>query len=216
MWRTEIGTRKLNGAERRLFGEAALSLADELEGEDEDFKLALGVRVFDSLPAEIRRFVVLRVARDLLSDSAPPELLAWNEATVYAIFRYIEDLVGFEIDNDERDGSSGHGADFRRLVRAAWMSVAKKSHREESTIDDEGIRQRADSKNIGAWTSKIEELSNRILWDDDFELEFLEDVSDYFEGTPTEMRTAERQALLSFRDSLERELRQTERRRRTA
>jgi hypothetical protein len=107
-----------------------------------------------------------------LTDSKvkPPELVAANEAAVYAVFRHVYGEVEVEID-EAKFADADDLQDWRRLVLAA----RQEAHADEESDPDAGEVE-ADSSDLDEWDMLIEGLADRILWDRDWEAE--DDVVD--------------------------------------
>ena len=93
VYRTSNGERILLGAERRLFEQSLAMMVDHLSIDDCDF----GVPVFGELQRGQKLFALYRAGRGLLRpDEAPPELTAFLEAAVAAVYRHALDKVIME------------------------------------------------------------------------------------------------------------------------
>lgn len=152
MYHSPDGERILLGAERRLFETSLGVMVDHLSDDDFDF----GVPVFDNLQRGQKVFALYRVGRALLRpDEPPPELNAYIEATVAAIYRHALDMV---VDEIEDPPTGGNDPSWRLLVRDAFLQDGEREDVPVATsIDKE------------AWGFIIECLDGRVLWDHDFE-----------------------------------------------
>jgi len=84
-----------------LIGAASL-LRDEITGEieldDPGLQPLTGVPVFDGLDPKTRIFSLAHVLRHLSDPDLPsPDLYAWNEGTLWALFKKVENEITFEI-----------------------------------------------------------------------------------------------------------------------
>lgn len=168
MWRTPSGDRKLAGAERRLFLSGAVALEELLRGAVQaGDDVPVGVGPFDNLETERRRWLLIQVAVALGGDGPAPDLNAYSESAVMAVFTAVRINMGAEV--GITSGTPDEQNRWRRLAREAWMERCsdntKLHHR------DEGYRQSESSANITEWHDKIEDLADLILWDRDFEME---------------------------------------------
>jgi hypothetical protein len=161
MWNTDGGIRRLSGMERDLFVRGVLSLHEKLV---HNKRWKTGVSVLDSMPADIKPCVLLDVAEALTGNRPAPELYAWNEGAVLAVFNTLEHDIAREI--------MLGGVAVRRRVHKAWLATCY-----EPEIDDEpelGLNLFFSKSNDPAvWSHKIERLANRILHDRDMEEEEL-------------------------------------------
>lgn len=165
-WRTPNRSDATPKAVISLMAEAAVELRDEIleeiTGDDPELQVRLGIPVFDSLSPKTRIFCLADVLR-CLSDPelTEPELYAWNEGTVWAIFSKCQGLLEMEIDEDDDDDSRTSDRDptirLRRLVRDALVSG-------DPSADAPSVR----SRDLEDWRSAIEAISDGILWDRDF------------------------------------------------
>lgn len=157
-WRTEIGERILKGAEAALFRESLGIVVDMVEAEivgDSD-PWEFGVPVFDQLAAPAKLALLAEVGWALLRDTdACPKLTAINEAAVAALFANIEHSLQFEIDT-QKDGYED-SLFWRPLVLAVFREIG-------DTID----LPNPDCTDTEDWNLLVDVLSQRILWDDDF------------------------------------------------
>ena len=154
MYWTPEGERVLLGAERRLFEEALGMIVDLLSDADFDF----GVRAFDELQRGQKLFVLYHAGRALLAPDEPaPELTAYLEAAVAAIYRFMIAQVLQEIEEPE---FAFHQPSWRRMVLDAFG-------------DREGLAELPDvkSSDVSEWELLVECLEATVLWDDDFEMQ---------------------------------------------
>ena len=150
MWRTSCGERTLQCAEARVFAEALLSLLDEAESE-QLYDYDLGPLSFDRLTYGQKIAVLSTVANGLLRDDVPAvPLTAVLEAAIAAVFEHLRNSLTFEIDE-------GTGTIWRKLIVAA---------REE--MEGVGVP-RVTCRDHNEWDCEIQELSDCILWDADYE-----------------------------------------------
>jgi hypothetical protein len=151
MWRTECGERILEGAEARVFAEALSGLLDEaIMGTLEDYEL--GIRCFDDLTFGQKISTLVTIGNGLLREDVPiVELTAVVEGGIAAVFQHLKYEIIYDIDEPE----------CPRPWRK-WVVAARKE------MDGEHISP-ATSKDIDEWEIEVEELTDRILWDRDYE-----------------------------------------------
>lgn len=177
-WRTELGERVLNSAEAALLRAAIGAMRDELwEEHVGSEQWPYGVRVFDSLTLPQRVLMLCQVSEALLGPSVPsPELTAVNEGTVAAIFKAIEQHLSFELETLEKPDGQRSPLEFywRQLIRDAAFSTIgdDRSH----CFDLEDIPD-AESYDPEDWDHVVETLSDRVLWDNDYDDDVIEDAS---------------------------------------
>ena len=157
-WRTEIGERTLKGAEATLFRESLGNVVDMVEAElagDSDL-WEFGIPVFDQLGAHAKLALLAEVGWALLRDTdACPKLTAINEAAVAILFANIEHSLHFEVDA-QKDGFEDSQF-WRPLVLAAYYQMG-----------DTNDLPAPDCTDTEDWELLVDVLSQRILWDDDF------------------------------------------------
>ena len=151
MWRTECGERILDGAEAIVFAEALPSLLDEaIMGTLDDYDL--GIECFDNLTFGQRISVLTIVGNGLLRKDVPSvELTAVVEGAIAAVFQHLRYQIIYEI--DEPDFPSN----WRELVVAARKEAEGVDIPNSTYIDTK------------EWEFEVEQLSDRILWDVDYE-----------------------------------------------
>ena len=151
MWRTECGERILKGAEAFVFAETLSTLLDDaIFGQFEDCEL--GVACFDNLTYGQKVSVLATIGNGLFKKDVPPvELTAVVEGAIAAVFQSLKDSIIFEIDEPD------FGTYWRELVIAA---------RKEAGVEDIPAPTCAD---VDEWEFQVDGLSDRILWDADYE-----------------------------------------------
>ena len=151
MWRTSLGERVLRGNEARVFRECLAEFLEEFcSSEDEDFPL--GIPVFDAMTRDQKLAMLALVAKGLLREDVPvPTLSAVTEGSVGAVFRYLGDVVGMELDTPEM------GEEWRSKILAACRETGAEQLPKRSCTDPE------------EWDLCIGWLEDRIFWDRDWE-----------------------------------------------
>jgi len=186
MWRTKIGERTLRGCEWDLF-RAGLSALWEQIGDsfDEPELCATGIGVFDRLQPAAKLAMLALVGTALRDEHEPcPELTALTEGTFGAVYAVIRQEIEIEIDlGREEPPPESQEFSMRALVLAAFRetnpdwenSLPEPGYGDE---DDEKVEAPSlpepDCEEIDAWDDLLDELMDRVLWDDrDFEEEEL-------------------------------------------
>jgi hypothetical protein len=164
MWWTSDGERVLRDAEWALVREGLSCLWDEVEAaEEEDGPGSTRIAVFDELPKCERLALLATAAKGLTDENEPcPQLTALTEGTVAAIFAHVRYHIEVEIELQEDaldSGSSGRvrSRPLRDMVLAAVDQVG---------IDRGPLHAESGGEALAEWSDLIEELRDRILWDD--------------------------------------------------
>ena len=174
MWRTSCGERTLQGAEARLFAEALLSLLDEAHT-DQLYDYDLGLPCFDNLTYGQKISVLAAVGNGLLrEDMLAAPLTAVLEGAVVAVFQHLINSVIFEIDEPDM------GTSWRKMIVAARKEMEAEEVPEPTCQDQD------------EWDIEIQELSDCILWDADYESDDL-----YLDRPPEEARELRREMGIS-------------------
>jgi hypothetical protein len=164
MWWTSAGERVLRGAEWELFREGLSCLWDDVEvSEAEDGPGTTGIAVFDQLARAERLALLATVAKGLTDeDESCPDLTAPTEGTVAAIFAHVRCHIDVEIEVQEDAISSGSPAMVRsRPLREMVLAAA-----DRVGIDCGSLGADSGSDALTEWSDLIDELRDRILWDD--------------------------------------------------
>lgn len=194
-WRTQIGERTLKGAEANLIREALATMVDMVEEEIRGYadQWEFDVPLFDQLPPTARLAILAQVGWALLRETETyPPLTAINEATVAAIFERIKELIQFEVDSE---GEMEDPFNWRRDVLAVYQEIG----------DDD--LPSVECRDMEEWDLLVQVLSDRILWDEDFNdavlyvdkppehAQFLKEAmmidDDYFTAVPPDPREAD-------------------------
>ncbi|TWU35328.1 hypothetical protein Q31b_54240 [Novipirellula aureliae] len=192
MWHTSRGDRTLRGSEAALVSLAIDTMIDALLvhlDEEEEAVIApecqSGISVYDSLTASQRIGLLHDVARHLLTDTKTIlPLSATTEAAVAAIYTEVRDQVAIEIDlysEKPQQGLPSEALFWRRAVSAAYQSLSQITHSNDPTwnplvridhflADGAATLPTTDSSDLEVWETLIDDLTDAILWDRDFEL----------------------------------------------
>ena len=154
MWHTSHGDRALHGAEARLFAETMLSLLDEAQSDHlYDYDL---VACFDNLTYGQKISVLTVIGNGLLREDVPAvPLVAVMEGGIAAVFQHLRNSVIFEIDEPDM------GNPWRKMIVAARKEMEVEEVPEPACKDQE------------EWDFEIQELSDYVLWDADYECDDL-------------------------------------------
>ncbi len=147
------------GAERALFSASLGMIVDLLSDGDLD----LGVPAFDQLQRGQKFFALYQAARGLLRPDEPaPQLTAYLEATVATVFQFMLDQILQEISDPDFADDPQY---WRELALLAAAEVMDQDELPTPNCDD-----------ASEWELVIESLEGAVLWDRDFEMQFLMDV----------------------------------------
>jgi len=164
-WWTEEGNVVAPKPVLDLLSEAAAMqrdhIAEEIELDDPELQFSTGVRVFDELEPKTRVFAIAFVLRHLSDSDLPsPDLYAWNEGTLWALFKTIEAQIAFEVEVRRTSEPEESRCHFRRLTLAALASYGHATKRYSHR-----------SRNLRLWSDHLEMIYSRLFWD----LDCLED-----------------------------------------
>ena len=125
-----------------------------------------GITIYDSCTLTQRIGLLHQVAVALLTaDQEPPRLNALTDATVAAIFVEVRDQVAIEIRlGNQEDGSDPYA--WRKMVQAAHLNCFDL----RSDLDETDLIPSPDCGELSVWEGLINDLSELILWDRDFEM----------------------------------------------
>jgi hypothetical protein len=164
MWLTALGMRVLRGAEWELFRVGLSTLWDEIESQPDDEEPGLtGVKAFDRLTRPQRLAVLAQAGKGLHDKREPcPDLTAFNEATVAAVFAQVRYLVAVEIDA-QRSGFDTFSRRRTGRPRQRVLAAARE-------VDPElrAALPKAISTNLSEWYDVIQTMLFRILDDIDY------------------------------------------------
>ena len=158
-WHTQLGERTLKGAEAalifRTIGHVADMVEQEIAGDSDPWEF--GIPVFDEMQPTAKLALLADVGWALLRPTETcPKLTSINEAVVAALFSNIEQCLHMEIDWSKEEDDDELLA-WRKLVLAVF-------HEDGDTMD----LPEPDCDDVVEWELLAETLSQRILWDDDF------------------------------------------------
>jgi hypothetical protein len=153
VYRTPQGERILLTGERRLFEDSLGMMADHLSVSDGDF----GVSAFDQLQLGQKLFALYRAGRALLQPDEPaPEITAFLEAAVAAVYQHVFDMVILEIEDPEF------------APQPSWRQLVSEAARESDGIDQVPEETSRDKEE---WQLVVECLADDVVGDRDFELQ---------------------------------------------
>lgn len=162
-WWTEAGHITMPKPVIDLMAEAAMSLRDEIVSEivyeDPELHPHVGVPVFDSLDPRTQVFTLAYVLRHLAEpDLSSPDLYAWNEGTVWAIFVKAGDDLEVELEFEESlDVEDDLKFRYRHLIRDALEAVEPSARRPP-------LR----SRKLSRWKDCLDAIADHLIWDHDF------------------------------------------------
>lgn len=190
MWHTSRGDRTLVGDEAALIGRAidemisalVMRIHDDFEEEASD--CATGISVYDSCTASQRIALLHQVASFLLCDTTEPlPLNALTDATVAALFVEVRDQVAIEIRLGRQPlivlsgGISKTAQSSHQHSSVSWREMVLLAHQacfdcryDCVDTEDEVVVLDRECEELPEWELLINELSESILWDRDFEL----------------------------------------------
>ena len=203
MWATSLGDRTLCSDEAQLVLYSVAYLHDMVTaGVDMGEPYQTDVAMFNALQPTQQMAMLHEVAHGLLDNEAPiVELTAIREATVYAIYCELANLLQIEIDLS-RNGDPHY--EVRELIANAYQQGGTNHNPENEAATEEELSQESgpDSEwhsndwtdelgfeelgfeesqtyepparecvELDEWTAAIEILADQILWDRDFQLE---------------------------------------------
>jgi hypothetical protein len=172
MWRTRIGERVLRGVEWELFREGLAALWDRVEMSFDDQDCwPVGVDVFDRLVPSSKLAMLAMVGKALRDKAEPcPPLDALPEGTFAAVYGVIRELIDLEIDAC-RENSALEGEEF--AVRSVVLAATRETDPDCEDGGEPGSSlPKPASEDVQAWNDLLEELMDRVLWEDrDFDEE---------------------------------------------
>lgn len=128
---------------------------DELTLGGPDCQLETGVRVFDAMEPKTRIFALAFVLRHLSDPALPsPQLYAWNEGTLWALFKTVESRITCEVQFDDGSEAEESRCTWRRLTLAA---LASHGHRTRP--------RQCGSRNLKRWEFYLELIYDHYFWD---------------------------------------------------
>lgn len=156
-WRTQLGERTLKGAEAELIREALGHVIDMVDEEIAGYAdpWQFGVMLFDRLEQRARLALLADVGWALLRETdVCPKLTAISESGVAVLFMDIEQSIQFEIDTQDDSDDPFF-----------WRSRILAIFQEDGDTTDLPAE---NSNDWSEWETLMEVLSERILWDNDF------------------------------------------------
>ena len=183
MWRTRRGTRTLEGKEAELFSSALSFLLERLrmehdfvEAQYQEDDYDAGVAAFDRMTYGQKIAVLTAVGEGLLRhEVALVPLTAAMEAGIGAIFRELHNRVEIEVDDQIHEPPRKRGrrkkppldehpipVDFGTYWRRGILAVYQQYH------PDEAAPIAAKCPDMEEWDFLIEEITDLILWDRDY------------------------------------------------
>ena len=164
-WNTALGPRTLSGAEANLIGHMAWQLTDSVrEGLSIDSPLRFGIVLFDAMSWQQQVVMLDKVLAPLLDPNiAPSKSTALMDATIAAIYAQMELSVQCEIDLDRTSDWDEH--DFRDQRQRIYNALVESGY--------EGKKPDVDCAEMDAWELVILCLKDRVLADEDYQMDSL-------------------------------------------
>ena len=177
MWHTSRGDRVIVGEESALICRAIDEMVSALVMRvHDDFEevagdCSSGITIYDSCTLTQRIGLLHQVAVALLTaDQEPPRLNALTDATVAAIFVEVRDQVAIEIRLGNQEDDSDPYA-WRKMVQAAHLNYFNlRSDFDDADLDETDLIPSPDCGELSVWEGLVNDLSELILWDRDFEM----------------------------------------------
>ncbi len=180
MWHTPDGDRTLLGAEATLIKAAITGIVESIKEESSGYQgqVEYGITLFDELPDSQRLVLLERVATYLLTSTAKTlDLTAVNEAAIGVIYEHVR----CEIKREAAVGKSP-ATTWRTIALAAYRECF--SEEDDLSGEDDFVPSAVDSVDHRQWHELLESLTDRILWDRDYEL-----AATFLDAPPSESRT---------------------------
>lgn len=182
MWHTNNGDRTLEKAEATLFAHVLWDFSQELEISEGEYDVDLPV--FDRLTYGQKASVLSITGNGLLKPDAPiRDLTAVVECAIAAVFEFLKLEVVVECDEPDNE------TNWRQLI----LNARKQADAED--LPD------ADCTDAKEWINEVDELTDMILWDSDYEDEalFIDSPSgnDYFLKIAEDPRPNETKTILT-------------------
>lgn len=172
-----------------LFGDARQNIARIEAGEEQDWFEEFARPVFGHLEPKHKIIVLAEVAKALVEPSvSAPDLFAWNEAAVWVIYQGLLQAVAMEMDAEADLGPEPHRYQYRQVISTAFNEII------DTSEDDDGPLVQAE-KDKERWEYCIGQLSELILWDEDF---LIEGINSGYDGEQPPALTEKK-----FRESLD-------------
>jgi hypothetical protein len=164
MWFTPDGPRKLTGAERRFAIDGATKLIEEIQDQEEDH--TFHTELLNSIPIQDRRYLVMRVLKDLIGDGPAPKVSAWNQAIVWEMYQRMQEDIAIHTDYQQEDGPKREHFYSRRLALDAWKEIYQDLEDEDD--DDELKPPALRSIHMEPWEVLVDGLFENVMEDSDF------------------------------------------------
>ncbi len=159
MYRTSAGLRVLEGNERAFFTASFGMMVDLLSDHDFEF----GLPAFDQMQRGQKLFAMYEAGRALLRPDQPaPELTAYLEATVATVYQFAYDQIVTETDDPDFSDEPHY-----------WRGLALRA---VSELDADCEFPEVNCDERSRWKSVVELLEGKVLWDRDFEMQFVLDL----------------------------------------
>ena len=132
-------------------------IMDEIRHEDPGLRPESGVPAFDDLDPRTRIFALAHVLKHLSDPNLEsPDLYAWNEGTLWALFKGVEIDLALEIVFEASGQDDGEKYGTRKLVLGALASYGQSVKRYSRR-----------SRNVRLWGDHLEMIYTHLFWDMD-------------------------------------------------
>lgn len=180
-WHTPRGERVLNPAEAKLFASAVATMLDEYKFNGSE-GLNWGVRLtfgpFEDLTSPQKVAILERVTQALITETPVPRINAVHANAIYYVYCWIKKLfdiikVGEEVWGQmvlDALGRSGHRKSKQDLDGS---NEGESSDGNGEDCDEKFLGPFIGCHNSQKWEGAVEELSDRILFDHDFDFAHL-------------------------------------------
>jgi hypothetical protein len=140
---------------------------DGVDGEGGLF--GVGVEASDRLQRDQKLSLLVDLGRALEDETTPcPKLTSRVEATAAAVFRLVLREIRMEIDLESGDVDGAQC--WRRLVRDAIDATSNDDQEEGGGLEEDRLVAPT-SKDFEMRSAYVDNLAERVLWDEDFERE---------------------------------------------
>ncbi len=163
-WNTPLGHRKLDGIEEQIMRAAICHLSREIIENPISDSASVGIPVFDALTGCQQLVMLDYVRRFLLEETPEPnEMSAIVEGTAAALIKFVSGQIDLEIhwDKDRLEGEP------KMVNNRFWRKLIVKASREYEWDCDP-------RKDESGWETALEILHDRILHDDDYNMDFID------------------------------------------
>ncbi len=175
MWRTQWGNKAAEGKQRELFLLGVDAILSDVTENETALKSALSnltgythnssmPKLFADMDTRDKLVALACVTHAMLDNTEPPELLAWSDATLYAVYQALAIAVECEFDSDDLLQDDKH----RFRYRGAVLEAYKEAHSDDPHRPD-WCELPVEEIEAEDFNTMVKELADEWLWDRDFE-----------------------------------------------